>query len=95
MQVDNTIKTCILNVKTDRYKESPCFYTLSIQNYPLEYTMNRRSNKRFNQKQTPQKKVIRCDNLSRPVFDTDTCVEFKTSVGKESEKICKNCTHSF
>jgi hypothetical protein len=62
---------------------------------PLEYTMNRRSNKRYNQKQTPQKKVIRCDNLSRPVFDTDSCGEFKTSVGKESEKICKNCTHSF
>ena len=95
MQVDNSIKTCILNVQTNRYQESSCFYTLSIPDYPLEYTMNRRSNKKFNQKQTPQKKVIRCTNLSRPVFDTDTCAEFKTSVGKESEKICKNCTHSF
>ena len=58
--------------------------------------MNRRSNKRRNnQNQQPKQKVIRCNNRSRPVFENDTCPDFKTSVGKESEKICKNCTHSF
>jgi hypothetical protein len=70
------------------------FIIIIIIHY-VEYTMNRRSNKRFNQNQQKEKKVIRCDNLSRPVFDSDTCSEFKTSVGKESEKICKNCTYSF
>jgi len=42
-----------------------------------------------------QKKIIRCKSLQRPVYEHETCQQYDIKVGSESQKICKNCKHSF
>ena len=42
-------------------------------------------------------KVTRCRMQKKPVFEHETCKDFsaKTSAGSGTEKICRNCVHSF
>jgi len=58
--------------------------------------MNRRRNKKsYDTIKISNRKVTRCRKTSLPVFENDRCDEFKTELGKETERNCKNCMHSF
>ncbi|MDH7517523.1 MAG: hypothetical protein QHH19_04180 [Candidatus Thermoplasmatota archaeon] len=58
--------------------------------------MNRRRNKKSsNIIKISNRKVTRCSKLSLPVFENGICDEFKTELGKEVERNCKNCMYSF
>ncbi|MEF8879928.1 MAG: hypothetical protein V5A64_06015 [Candidatus Thermoplasmatota archaeon] len=41
------------------------------------------------------KKVIRCRNQNKPVFEHEVCKEFSSNHGSDVKKNCKNCKHSF
>jgi hypothetical protein len=58
--------------------------------------MNRRSNnRRRNNKDSIQKIVIRCDVLQRPVYEHEVCAQYTMKAESGTQKICKNCKHSF
>ncbi|HDM25488.1 MAG: hypothetical protein DRP55_07095 [Spirochaetes bacterium] len=58
----------------------------------------KRNNKKRNQRERQkEKKVIRCSIVNRPVFEYETCPEFKPKPNSVSgaQQNCKNCIHSF
>ena len=58
--------------------------------------MNRKQNKnsRFNQERRTMK-IMRCSAKNKPVFEDETCEEFKARGTAEGQKNCKNCKNSF
>jgi hypothetical protein len=55
----------------------------------------RRKKSKVNKTKIISKKIIRCSNKMIPVFESDTCDNFKNKSSTESNSICKNCINSF
>jgi hypothetical protein len=55
----------------------------------------RRKKSKDNKTKINSKKIIRCSNRMIPVFETDTCDNFKNKTSSETINICKNCLNSF
>jgi hypothetical protein len=55
----------------------------------------RRKKSRDNKTKNTSKKIIRCKNKMIPVFESDTCENFKNKPNSETINICKNCVNSF
>jgi len=57
--------------------------------------MNRKRNRNYrNNQERKSRKIIRCTMKGQPVFEHESCAEFKTKVSANDQKTCKNCTHS-
>ena len=59
--------------------------------------MNPRSNnqRRRNNQESFQKKIVRCNALQRPVYEHEVCAQYAIKLGSETQKNCKNCKYSF
>lgn len=58
--------------------------------------MNQRRRKNQNQEKSKKNgKIMRCNLLTRPVFEEDTCQQFIKNINKEADSNCRNCRHSF
>lgn len=57
----------------------------------MAYNRRGRKNKEEHQK----KVIIRCKFHQKPVFDTDTCANFKAKSEANTGKLCRNCQHAY
>ena len=62
----------------------------------VKLDMNRNKNRRnMRNQENKSRKVIRCKQLNKPVFEHDVCSQFKAKSSANDQKICKNCIFSF
>ena len=55
----------------------------------------RRRNKSNQEKSKKNGKIMRCNLLVRPVFESDSCHDFSKNINKDADNNCRNCKHSF
>lgn len=58
--------------------------------------MNRKKNRNsrnFQERKT--NKIMRCSAKNKPVFEHETCNEFKARGSSDTQKTCQNCKNAF
>jgi len=57
--------------------------------------MKKNKNRRSNNYDKKQRKVIRCKLLYQPVFEHEVCSQFISRVSSNNQNNCGNCKHAF
>jgi hypothetical protein len=55
--------------------------------------MNKRRRRSNQTKDVQAKKIIRCTQLMRPVYEHECCAEYEKDTNNDTQKSCKTCKH--
>jgi hypothetical protein len=62
----------------------------------VTFGMNRnKKGRNMRNEESKSRKIIRCKQFNKPVFEHDSCPQFKAKSAANDQKICKNCISSF
>lgn len=55
----------------------------------------RRNNRKRNNENIKNKKIMRCNTHNKPVFNLDVCDQFTAKSESNTQKDCEHCMHSY
>ncbi len=73
-----------------------CFYFFLVE-ITTKVKVMKRNNKKNQKDKQKKKRILRCSIINRPVFEYETCPEFKmkSDAASGAQQNCKNCAYSY